>query len=335
KKFSKEHRKEILFYMFLQYLFFKQWRRLKKYANKKGIRLIGDIPIYVALDSADVWAAPELFQLDEDSFPKAVAGCPPDGFSATGQLWGNPLYDWEVHKKENFAWWIRRVKHCQKLYDVIRIDHFRGFDEYYSIPAGDDTAVNGHWEKGPGFALFARLKEALGNARIIAEDLGYLNDSVRQLVKITGYPGMKVLEFAFDSRDDSSSDYLPFRYDKNCVVYTGTHDNETVLGWLSSIRPEEKQAIYRYLGLEHQVPDAVLAKKLVRLAMSSTADLCIIPMQDYLGLGNEARINEPSTLGTNWSWRMKRLTEGREKALAGEILELTKVYGRMGHASDR
>lgn len=328
KNFQKKNKEEILFHMFLQFIFFEQWKALKKYANKKGIQLIGDIPIYVALDSADVWAAPNLFQLDEDGYPRAVAGCPPDGFSSTGQLWGNPLYDWEAHRRESFAWWISRVTYLLQLYDVLRIDHFRGFDEYYAIPAGEETAAGGHWEKGPGLELFQKLEKALEKPAIIAEDLGYLNDSVRKLVKDTGYPGMKLVEFAFDSRDESSNDYLPYRYEKNSVVYTGTHDNETVLGWLSSIQENERKAVLEYLDLEKEISDAELAKKIVRLAIASPSDLCIIPMQDYLGLGNEARINEPSTLGKNWMWRMQKMSDESYSALANEILTLTKLYGR-------
>ena len=216
---------DIAFYSYLQYLFATQWAQLKAYANKKGIQIIGDIPIYVAFDSADTWANPELFQLDEENIPTAVAGCPPDAFSATGQLWGNPLYRWDYHEKTGFAWWIRRLEYCFTIYDVVRIDHFRGFDEYWAIPYGDPTAEFGRWEKGPGYALFAAMKKALGNREVIAEDLGFLTPSVLKLVKKSGYPGMKVLQFAFDSREES--DYLPHNYTKNCVVYTGTHDNDT------------------------------------------------------------------------------------------------------------
>ncbi len=232
---------DIEFHEYLQYQFFKQWTKLKTYANSKGIRIVGDIPIYVAMDSADAWANPQLFQLDGDNRPTAVAGCPPDGFSATGQLWGNPLYNWEYHRNTGYGWWISRLAHCYRLYDVVRIDHFRGFDEYYSIPADADTAVDGHWEKGPGLSFFQTIAAALGEKEIIAEDLGYVTDSVRQLVRDTGYPGMKVLEFAFDSRDSGcASDYLPHNYPENCVVYTGTHDNETIAGWFKSIHPEER-----------------------------------------------------------------------------------------------
>ena len=325
-----EYEDEIGFYEWLQYEFYREWKRLKKYANKKGIEIIGDIPIYVAEDSSDVWSHPELFQMDEDGRPIAVAGCPPDAFSADGQLWGNPLYDWKYHKDTGYEWWIRRMKSCMKLYDVIRIDHFRGFDEYYSIPAGADTAKGGRWKKGPGKALFKAIKKELGKTPIIAEDLGFITDTVRKLVKDTGFPNMKVLEFAFDGRDSGSSsdktnDYLPFNYDKNCVVYTGTHDNETARGWLSSIQKAEYDELMDYMDCHSKKKD-VIARKLVRTALASTADMCIIPMQDWLGLGNEARINTPSTLGENWKWRMSR--DDISDALAEEIRELTVLYGR-------
>ncbi|MBQ8281873.1 MAG: 4-alpha-glucanotransferase, partial [Lachnospiraceae bacterium] len=232
ERYSDELSDDVEFYKFLQYQFNKQWTKLKEYANDRGIQIIGDIPIYVAFDSADTWANPELFQLDENNVPKAVAGCPPDGFAADGQLWGNPLYDWDKHKETNFEWWISRLAHCFSLYDVVRIDHFRGFDEYYSIPYGDTTAHNGHWEKGPGMDLFTAVEHALGRKEVIAEDLGYVTDSVRQLVYDSGFPNMKVLEFAFDSRDTGSrNDYLPHNYGENCVAYTGTHDNQTIASW--------------------------------------------------------------------------------------------------------
>lgn len=316
----------IQFYKFLQFIFLKQWKRLKAYANAQGIDIIGDIPIYVAYDSADTWANPYLFQFNEKLEPTAVAGCPPDGFSADGQLWGNPLYNWPVHEQQNFSWWISRIASCFELYDVVRIDHFRGFDEYYSIPYGNTTARGGHWEKGPGMKLFHQIKASLGDKKIIAEDLGYLTDSVRQLVKDTGYPGMKVLEFAFDSRDSSgANNYLPHNYDRNCIVYTGTHDNETMLGWFKSILPEEKDALRRYLCTDTQ-DDLKLLDKSICLAMQSVADTCIIPMQDWLGLDNCARINKPSTLGGNWCWKMT--TNQQNDALMAKIARITAIYGR-------
>ena len=295
---------DIEFHQYLQYLFMSQWNRLKAYANSRGIRIVGDIPIYVALDSADAWASPELFQLDENNAPQAVAGCPPDGFSATGQLWGNPLYRWDYHRQTGYGWWIKRLSYCYRLYDVVRIDHFRGFDQYFSIPAGAENAVGGHWEQGPGIELFRRVKEALGDKEIIAEDLGYVTDSVRRLVAETGYPGMKVLEFAFDSRDSGcASDYLPHNYPENCVAYTGTHDNETIAGWFESIKPEEQKLARDYL-CDHYTPVEELHLPFISLVMRSQARMCIIPLQDYLGLGNDCRINTPSTVGENWRWRL-------------------------------
>ena len=323
----KKYAEDIEFYKMLQYLFFKQWRELKAYANENGIEIIGDVPIYVAGDSADVWANPKQFYLDEDLNPIEVAGCPPDGFSADGQLWGNPLYKWEYHRNTGYDWWVKRIERCFTLYDVVRIDHFRGFDEYYSIPAGDKTAVNGHWEKGPGIELFNVIKERLGERNIIAEDLGYMTDSVRKLVKDSGYPNMKVLEFAFDSRDSSGKgDYLPHNYEPNCVAYTGTHDNETILGWLSSIKKSEKNMIRAYLNRPEE-SDEGLASELVRAAVSSVAQTCIIPLQDYLLLDNRARINFPSTLGTNWRWRMTG--EELTKELAASVKKLCQMYGRV------
>lgn len=324
--YKTNYAQDVSFYAWLQYKFAQQWRRLKAYANEKGVQIIGDIPIYVAYDSVDVWAHPELFQLDEGRHPAAVAGCPPDGFTADGQLWGNPLYRWDHHKNTGYDWWVSRIAYCFSWYDVLRIDHFRGFDEYFSIPAGDETAVNGHWEKGPGIELFQVIKSRLGEKNIIAEDLGYMTDSVRRLVRESGYPNMKVLEFAFDSRDTgSAADYLPHNYGTNCVVYTGTHDNETALGWLSSIQKSEKKMVRIYFNRMKE-SDEELAGELVRAAMASVAKLCIIPMQDYLGLGNEARINFPSSTGENWRWRMKKTD--LTKKLAGQIRQLSAIYGR-------
>lgn len=317
---------DIEFYEYMQFLFFKQWKSLKEYANGKGIQIIGDIPIYVAYDSADAWAHPELFQFDEQRQPVAVAGCPPDGFSATGQLWGNPLYRWEHHRETGYGWWVQRISKCFELYDMVRIDHFRGFDEYYSIPFGQETAEFGHWEQGPGIDLFHVLRQRLGDQPIIAEDLGYVTPTVKRLVHDSGYPGMKVLEFAFDSRDSSdASDYLPHNYIRNCVVYTGTHDNETVLGWLGSIEKEEKQRVREYLDRPDD-SNRELAIQLIRVAVASVADLCVIPMQDYLGLDNRARINQPSTLGKNWKWRLQKASLTSQ--MAQDICHLMTLYGR-------
>lgn len=319
---KEEYAEEIMFYQFQQYLFEKQWSALKAYANGKKIEIIGDIPIYVAFDSADTWANPELFQLDETLTPVAVAGCPPDAFSATGQLWGNPLYRWDYHKETDYAWWIKRIAYCYKLYDVVRIDHFRGFDEYYSIPYADETAEFGHWEKGPGYDLFKTLKAKLGNIAVIAENLGYLTKSVIRLVKKTGYPGMKILQFAFDSREES--DYLPHNYGANSIVYTGTHDNDTTVGWYKQLNRQDKALAKKYLDIRSNKD---VEWEFIRAALASVSDTCIIPMQDYLGLGSEARTNVPSTLGTNWKWRM--VSGQFTDELAERICEMTKLYGRM------
>lgn len=324
EKYKEELKEEIEFYKFQQFKFNEQWNKLKAYANKNGIKIIGDIPIYVAFDSADTWANPELFQFDEEGLPTGVAGCPPDAFSATGQLWGNPLYKWDYHKTTDYEWWIKRIKNCYKLYDVLRIDHFRGFDEYYNIPYGDSTAEFGKWEKGPGIELFKAIKKELGEIDIIAEDLGFLTESVLELVKETGYPGMKVLEFAFDSREES--DYLPHNYTNNSVVYTGTHDNNTLKGWFNELTKEDKAFVFKYLD-KKKLKKKTLHWDFIRLAMGSVSNLCVIPVQDYLGLGAEARINTPSTLGNNWKWRMSEGTLSKE--LLDRIYKITKLYSRL------
>ena len=317
---------EIEFQQYMQFKFYEQWHALKAYANENGIRLIGDIPIYVAMDSADTWAHPELFQLDETLTPSAVAGCPPDGFSADGQLWGNPLYRWDYHRNTGYEWWISRLSYCFRLYDVVRIDHFRGFDEYYSIPYGAESAKEGHWEKGPGIDLFRHVEQSLGWHEVIAEDLGYVTDSVRQLVFESGFPGMKVLEFAFDSRDTgSANDYLPHNYIENCVAYTGTHDNETITGWFQSITKKERQMARDYL-CDQTTPDRLLHQSFISLIMRSSAKSCIIPIQDYMGYDNTCRINKPSTVGINWRWR---LTEDElSEELKEKIHAMAMRYGR-------
>ncbi len=316
---------DIYFYMYLQYEFDRQWKNIKDYANKNGIQIIGDIPIYVALDSADTWANPELFQLTEDLEPVAVAGCPPDGFSADGQLWGNPLYQWDYHKETSYAWWIKRIQNCIKWYDLIRIDHFRGFDEYYSVPFGHKDAVNGHWERGPGIEIFQTLKENFGEMNIIAEDLGFLTDSVRKLLADTEFPGMKVLQFAFDTREES--DYMPHNYERNCVVYTGTHDNETTKGWFGNLPEWDKKVALKYMDMLDETEDERLTWHLICVAMQSVADLCIIPAWDYLLLGNEARMNKPSVLGDNWKWRLSENAFPEE--LIQRIWDITKIYSRL------
>ena len=315
---------DIEFQQYLQYQFYLQWNQLKTYANERGIQLVGDIPIYVSMDSADAWAHSELFQLDADNLPLAVAGCPPDGFSADGQLWGNPLYRWDYHRETGYQWWISRLAHCFRLYDVVRIDHFRGFDEYYSIPYGDKTAEFGHWEKGPGMELFRALEKNLGKLDVIAEDLGLLTDSVIEMVEESGFPGMKVLQFAFDENEDSP--YLTHRYERNCIVYTGTHDNETTKGWFRNLSQHDRNFARAYIGCEGKHETAAVWS-MIRAAMSSVADRCVIPVQDYLCLGNEARINEPSTLGDNWKWRMKK---GQlNETIIQKIYKMTKLYGRL------
>ena len=324
---SEKLQDDIGFYEYMQFEFARQWKKLKDYAGEQGISIIGDIPIYVSADSSDFWAHRELFQLDERGRIRMIAGVPPDGFSATGQVWGNPLYNWAYHKETGYDWWIRRIAKCRALYDVIRIDHFRGFDEYFAIPADSDTAADGHWEKGPGTDLFDAIKAALGETPIIAEDLGYVTDTVRQLVRDTGFPNMKVLEFAFDSRDSSGAmEYLPYRYKNNCVVYTGTHDNETLRGWIDSILPIERKQVCDYLDVRTKDPQEIVEKMIIT-CFGSVADYCIIPLQDYLGLDNSARINQPSTNGKNWKWRVdKKDLSGH---LAGRIADLTAMYGRL------
>lgn len=314
---------DILFHKTLQYLFHKQWTALKEYANSFGIEIIGDIPIYVSLDSADVWENPQLFQLDADHAPVAVAGCPPDAFSKTGQLWGNPLFDWEAMKKDGYAWWKKRIKSASQLYDIIRIDHFRGLDSYYSVPYGDKTAENGKWVEGPGYDFVREIKQNFKGIRIIAEDLGFLTPSVKRLLKKSGFPGMKILQFAFDSREES--DYLPHNYTRNCVVYTGTHDNDTVLGWFAVLPRKDRVFARRYLRLSRQEG---YNWGLMRGAWSSVADTAIVTMQDILSLGTEARINTPSLLGPpNWCWRAKR--EDFDPLLAEKIYEQMEIYKRL------
>ncbi len=295
-----------------QYFFQKQWLSLKAYVNSLGIQLIGDIPIYVSLDSSDVLDNPSLFQLEEGR-PKAVAGCPPDAFAENGQLWGNPLYDWEKHKETGYAWWISRMKHCFTLYDVVRVDHFRGFDEYYSIPYGDENAKRGHWEKGPGMDLFHALKNALGEQAVIAEDLGYVTESVKKLVEDSGFPGMKLLEFAFDSRE--SGDYRPNTWTENTVCYTGTHDNQVLKDWFLEIEDADRQMAADYVG---KTVEELLAMDYVdffiKLTLNSKSNTAIIPYQDYCHKGKEARVNKPSVLGCNWSYRFQKEDFTKEMA---------------------
>lgn len=325
-KAKRELSEQIQFRIFLQSCFFEQWQRLKNYANQKGIRIIGDIPIYVSHDSADVWMHPELFLLDASLNPTAVAGCPPDGFSPDGQRWGNPLYHWKVHADTGYAWWIRRLDHAFHLFDVVRIDHFRGFDEYYAIPATSPTAREGHWEKGPGMEFFRAVKAFLGEKDVIVEDLGFVTNSVRQLVIDSGFPNMKVIQFGFDARDTSGGgEHLPHNYPENCVAYTGTHDNQTLAAWLSEITDEEREEVQGYLG-DRFTPKHLLSRSLIALLFRSAASLCIIPIQDWLGLGKEARINTPGAVEGNWEWRMG--AGSASPSLAKEISYMTRRFGR-------
>ena len=302
-------KEQIAFWMFLQYKFFEQWNALKAYANEQGIRIIGDIPLYVALDSADVWANREQFKLNEEGRPVEVAGCPPDAFSDDGQKWGNPLYDWEKMESEGFGWWKKRMEANGRLFDIIRIDHFIGVAKYYSIPAEDETARNGRWNKGPGKKLTDMIEKTLGKNRIIAEDLGVAVPAVKKLLEKTGWPGMKILLFAFDG--NTANEHLPHNYaDGNLVVYAGTHDNETVVGYFRDKTEYELAYLYEYLNIKRKadIPDAV-----IRAAYASVADIVIMQMQDLLKLGNEARMNFPSTVGTNWRWRVLKGSLSEER----------------------
>lgn len=324
-EFIDKSKKEINFYKFLQFEFFKQWENLKKYANDNGIKIIGDMPIYVADDSTEVWSEPEQFDLKKDLTPRVVSGHPPDAFAAEGQLWGSPTYSWKKMEKENvpFSWWRRRVMFALNIYDILRLDHFCGFESYFAIPAGDETAKNGKWVKGPGIKLFNALKEEYGKELpIIAEDLGHVTLAVKKLLAKTGFPGIKVLQFGFDSRE--SNDYLPHNYIKNCVVYTGTHDNDTSIGWLNNAYYDDAQKAIRYM---HMDDSDGFNWHMIRLAMMSVADTAIIPMTDLLSFDSEGRINQPSTLGTNWKWRMQ--SGWASDWLAGILFDYTKLYSRL------
>ena len=319
-----ELKNEIRFYCFVQYLFFTQWTALRSYAHNNGVRIIGDVPIYVPYDSVDVWSNPELFQLDAAMNPTDVAGCPPDAFSDDGQLWGNPLYRWDVIGKDGFGWWIRRLAAAGELYDIVRLDHFRGFEAYWAVPYGHATARNGRWIKGPGMDFVNAVKNHLPHVSLIAEDLGFLTQEVLDLRDESGYPGMKVLEFAFDSREPS--EYLPHTYTTNSVCYVGTHDNMTMRQWFDTAEKEAVQYASEYMCLNEQEG---LVWGTIRTAMASVSDQCVVQMQDYLDLGGEARMNFPGTCdGTNWTWRAKSgvFTD----ALAAKIRKLTVLYGRLG-----
>lgn len=315
-------REDIDFWKCVQYLFYRQWAELKGYANERGVSIIGDVPIYVSGDSVDVWANPQEFQLGEDLEPVEVSGCPPDSFAEGGQLWGNPLFDWERMKEDGYRWWVRRIAYQCEIYDVLRIDHFRGFEAYYAIPNGAPDAKNGRWRPGPGIALFQAVKEAIGDKPIIVEDLGFMTDGVRKLVRDTGYPNMKVLQFGFDSRDDS--DYLPHNFTRNSVAYTGTHDNSPVLGWLRGAPTQDAAFAVDYLCID---PKEGCHWGMMRGVWSSVSDLAIVQMQDVLGLGDEARMNVPSTVGENWRWRMA--PDALSAKLAQRLRHQMELYRRI------
>ncbi|MBR4463641.1 MAG: 4-alpha-glucanotransferase [Treponema sp.] len=343
---NKTHKAEIEHYKVIQFFAAMQWAALKAYANGKGISIIGDIPIFVAPDSADVWANQSLFQLNKRGVPKCVAGVPPDYFSATGQLWGNPLYNWTAMKADGYSWWISRIKKLLELTDYVRIDHFRGFEAYWAVPYGAPTAEKGVWKKGPGRALFDAIKKALGELPLIAEDLGIITDGVRALRDGLGLPGMKILQFAFDVNEYKKGSlvnaFLPHAYDKPCVVYTGTHDNDTTQGFLESADDEMLSLIASYCNGERLTVEAAkklckkgeLCRSLIKQAFASTAQFAVIPMQDLYQLGTKARMNMPSTSGRNWSWRMTEDMISGEKAdkVAAWLSELSVFYGRAGAA---
>ncbi|MDW7669833.1 MAG: 4-alpha-glucanotransferase, partial [Bacillota bacterium] len=321
KEFEKDNQEKLFFWIFTQFYFYKQWAKVKEYANDKEIKIIGDLPIYVAEDSADIWSNNELFKLDDKLVPEKISGVPPDLFSKTGQLWGNPIYDWQKLKEKNYSWWVRRIKHSFKLYDRLRIDHFRGFQAYWEVDYRSKNAVDGKWVKGPGIDFFNSIKKQLGELDIIAEDLGYLTEEVRNLIKETGYPGMKVLQFAFDG--NSNNDYLPHNYRKNAVVYTGTHDNDTTKSWFKKENNVNQKYILDYINIESKKE---ISWNMIITAWSSTADLAIATMQDFLSLDNEARMNTPSTDGDNWKWRMNE--NDLNKKLSLQISYITRLYGR-------
>ncbi len=326
-EFSKQYSRDIEIIKVLQYFFFTQWQILKEYANKRGIRIIGDLPIYVASCSSDLWSNRGLFHVDGDGRPTVVAGVPPDYFSRTGQLWGNPIYKWEIHEKEDFSWWISRIEGTLRLVDIVRIDHFIGLEAYWEVPADALTAESGKWVKAPGRKMFETLKAKLGELPVIAEDLGVLTKEVEALRDDFGFPGMKILQFAFAFRDDGIIDteniFLPFNYSPDSVVYTGTHDNDTTRGWYNSITDRERDLVRRYLGR----PDNNIVWDLIREALSSVAKYAVIPMQDLLDLDSEARMNKPSTLEeSNWSWRVSE--EALNDFISGRLGSLIQLYGR-------
>ena len=323
KKMEKELKDDIDFVYFQQYEFDRQWHKLRKYANDRNVKIIGDLPFYVSLDSVDCWSDPDVFLMDKDLNPKVVAGCAPDAFSRTGQLWGNPIYDWKALDKSGYKWWVKRIKRNYDFYDVIRIDHFHGFCEYYAVPYGDKTAENGKLCKGPGMSLFNALKAEIGDLRIIAEDLGTNTPENEALIRESGFPGMKVLQYGFTSWD---SYYVNHRHVNNCVVYTGTHDNEPISSWFRNLGANARENVRRYLW-NFYTPENKMYKSLICSVMHSPAYIVILPMWDILGLGEEARINTPGTFGLNWRWRMSEdmLSDKAVEFLGG----ITRLYDRI------
>ena len=317
-----ELKEDVDFFVFVQFLFFRQWDALRAYAREKGIRFIGDVPIYVALDSADIWSEPQFFQLDEENLPTEVAGVPPDPFTEDGQLWGNPLYDWDAMKRDGYGWWIRRIDGAKKLYDVLRIDHFRGFESYWAVPYGDTTAKNGVWKPGPGMSLVGVLNSWFSDLDFIAEDLGYTTPEVQKLLADSGLPGMKILQFAFDTH--GNSDYLPHNTVPNSCCYIGTHDNETVQGWLKWADKGSVRFAERYL---HITADEGWNWGLIRGGMATASRLFVVQMQDVLGLDRSARMNSPGTASGNWQWRM--LPDAYDRALAKKLRGYTETYRRL------
>lgn len=337
-KWNKEHKTDIEIIKVIQFFFFTQWKALKDYANSKQIKIIGDIPIFVAADSSDVWSNQQFFQLSKKSIPEKVAGVPPDYFSATGQLWGNPLYNWDALKDAKYSWWISRIRHILTLVDFVRIDHFRGFEAYWAIPFGEETAINGKWVQGPGSDLFKAIKKSLGDIPIIAEDLGVITDGVRALRDDFNLPGMKVLQFAF-STDEARQNgmvncFLPHNYIQNCIVYTGTHDNDTTQGWLSSLNDEQITLVTEYAYSKRMpinetkslLASGELCRKIIFLSLASSANMAVTPLQDIFALDTNSRMNEPSTVGKNWTWRMadNLLNDGS----ASDLAFITDMYGR-------
>lgn len=323
-KWREKFKKDIEINEVLQYLFFNQWDKLRTYANEHGVDILGDLPIYVAMDSVDAWSHPELFLMDKESNPTLVAAVPPDGFSADGQLWGNPVYNWPYHKLSGYEWWIRRIEQMTKLYNILRIDHFRGFDSFYAVKADAENARNGKWMKGPGAALFKEMTRKIGEQKIIAEDLGYLTPSVRKMLEEVGYPGMKVMEFAFDTKSNEGAEYLPFNYPKNSVAYAGTHDNDTIYGWFDSLSDDDKEYVREYLDTWDP---KWLNWRMFSQLLGSPADTTIVMAQDLLGLGSETRMNQPGSLGTNWQWRLQ---PGQlDEDTMSHLKYLTRVYSRL------